>query len=65
MEPDFHHRVHTSSLLAPILSQKNPVHIIQTYFCNIHLNIILQTYMKWLVSYLLELPPNLNHFNNT
>jgi hypothetical protein len=39
--PKVHHRVHTSPLLEPILSQLNPVSPIDPYLPKVHLNVIL------------------------
>jgi hypothetical protein len=41
MELYVHYRIHKSPLLGPDLSQKNAVHITQSYLLKIHFNIIL------------------------
>jgi hypothetical protein len=38
--PNVHYRVHRSPLLAPVLSQFDPVHPIQSDLSKIHFNII-------------------------
>jgi hypothetical protein len=63
--PKFHYRVHTSPPPDPILSQLNPVRLIDPYLPKVHLNVILPPTPRSSQWSLTFRPPNQNPVNTS